>query len=384
MKVYFDESGQTGCVIKKEELLNFRNSPSFALAAVEVDEKQKELLEKKYLKFKNCFSIKGEIKGTDLLTRNNNDKLEYFINNILNCINISINIYDKRFYLSTLLLFSFCGLECLENFKLDIYTQASILAKQEDDFFIEYLNCVENPNVENFHNYLEYLIKYDYKYFKNSDNSVIENVLVVFSNKILEYNQEALFVDDFMTYGWYKDDNIINLINLNCLCELIYMIKKNIKKQRKITFIHDKISEFEDVIKSEMMQCNYEIQFKDSKDELLLQIADNVVSIFRHCYDKSISYCANKKMWDKTSCWDLKMFSIIQRIIGINRIKYTVPLSDYAVSLCIKDMFSSNYPIKNRNNLYYNLIYQKYMNLISSELFLNKDSLNDVYEVLKD
>lgn len=384
MKVYFDESGQTGCVIKKDEILNFRDNPTFALAAVVVDEKQEKLLEKKYLDFKEKFSINGEIKGSDLLIRDNNDKLEYFLKNVLNGVNVYINIYDKRFYLSTLILFSFCGLECLEKYKYDIYTQAAILSKQDDSFFLEYLNFVENHDKDSFHNYLIYLAEYEYKYFVNPDKTIIDNVLVIMSKKILEDNKESYFVDDFMTYGWYNNKNIINLINLNCLCELVYILKNNMIKQENLIFIHDNITEFEEVIKDEMLQCGCDIQFKDSKDELMLQIADNAVSIFRHSYDKSIDYCTNNKMWEESSFWDLSLFSRLQEIIGIDRIKYTVPLSDWSASLCIKEMFNKIFPGYKRNNLFFNILYQNNMFKISNELINNLNTLNDVYNVLNE
>lgn len=34
MKIFFDESGQSGCILQKEDLLNFRNQQTFAVGAV--------------------------------------------------------------------------------------------------------------------------------------------------------------------------------------------------------------------------------------------------------------------------------------------------------------------------------------------------------------
>ena len=36
MKIYFDESGQSGCVLQREDLLNFREQPTFAIGALVV------------------------------------------------------------------------------------------------------------------------------------------------------------------------------------------------------------------------------------------------------------------------------------------------------------------------------------------------------------
>ena len=79
MKIYFDESGQTGCVLRKDDFLNFRDQPTFAVGALVIQsEKREESLINKYRKFKAKFMIDEERKGTDLLTRDMNDALHYF------------------------------------------------------------------------------------------------------------------------------------------------------------------------------------------------------------------------------------------------------------------------------------------------------------------
>lgn len=47
MKIYFDESGQSGCVLQREDLLNFREQPTFAIGALVV---KNEKNAKKYYK----------------------------------------------------------------------------------------------------------------------------------------------------------------------------------------------------------------------------------------------------------------------------------------------------------------------------------------------
>ena len=47
MKIFFDESGQTGCVVSKKNLLNFSDSPTFALGAIVVNEQDEKRLIKK-------------------------------------------------------------------------------------------------------------------------------------------------------------------------------------------------------------------------------------------------------------------------------------------------------------------------------------------------
>lgn len=385
MKIFFDESGQTGCVVKKNDLLNFEKSPTFALGAVVVKTEEEEEIINKYLKFKKIFNINGEIKGTDLLTKNNNDKLEYFLENLLDDVHFYINIYDKRFYLSTLILFSFTGFECFKSMKLDIYAQASILALQDDDFFIEYLNYIDKPSLETFSDYLLFIINYDYGYFKDINGNEIENAIKIFAKKIKDDSSEEYFWKDFMTYGWYKNDKVTNFINLNCLCELVYFIKSEIKKPiKEIRFIHDNIPEFEDTIQDEMSMYNCDIDFKNSNEEILLQLADNIVSIFRHAYDKGVFINKNKEMWSDESTWDLELLSKLQQIISTNHIKYTVPIHDWAATLSIKDMFASDYPKDFKNNFHFNLCYVNYLGQITYELASNEQDLKDVEDCLNE
>ena len=107
MKIYFDESGQSGCVLQKNDLLTFQKQPTFAIGAVVVkDDQDADRLVAKYNEFLQRFGIVGEIKGSDLLTRARNDELGYFMRNILDRYHFYVILYDKRFYISTLLLLS--------------------------------------------------------------------------------------------------------------------------------------------------------------------------------------------------------------------------------------------------------------------------------------
>ena len=82
MKVFFDESGQTGCVLqnKNGDLYN-DNQRFFVLAGVICrDQGTEDLLRKRYQDFLNHFGISAdEFKGTDIFTKANNDKLKYLL-----------------------------------------------------------------------------------------------------------------------------------------------------------------------------------------------------------------------------------------------------------------------------------------------------------------
>lgn len=242
MKIYFDESGQSGCVLTKKELLNFRTQPTFALGALVIPSEKHEItLCKRYRRFLEKFEIEGEIKGSDLLTRSMNAQLSYFLDNFFNDKYFFVILYDKRFYLATLLLLGLIGREYQQTMPLQFYAQAAFLSYQDDDFFVKYLQYIEAPTPDTYKRYLEFLVEYQYK---NID--VAENAVVEMAKRILE-DDPKLFYDDFMTFGWYENPEQTNVINLNALAELIYVIKNAVgAKNEEIQYVHDQMEEFEE------------------------------------------------------------------------------------------------------------------------------------------
>ena len=105
MKLFFDESGQSGCILRREDLLNFKTQPTFAVGALAISSTSEEkVLRAKYKRFKEKYHITDEIKGNELLTREKNRELNYFKKHILNDKQFFVILYDKKFYLATLLL----------------------------------------------------------------------------------------------------------------------------------------------------------------------------------------------------------------------------------------------------------------------------------------
>ena len=380
MKIYFDESGQSGCVLRKDDLLNFRKQPIFAVGALVLpSEKSEEMLVKKYHRFKEKFMITDEIKGTDLLKREMNEALHYFLDNFLNCKDFFVILYDKRFYLSTLLLQGLLGRIYQQEIPLHFYQQADFLSHQNDDFFLEYLKYIEKPSPEGFKMYLKFLVGYNYRELGVSENAVIE-----IAKRILDNHKEEDFCNDLMTFGWYENPNHTNVINLNALSEIIYSIKDSLKaKNKEVQYIHDNIFEFEDIFKTELKECGIDVSFADSKLIEPLQVVDNVVSITRHAYDKMIKHINDKQQWNEEFEWDMKLASKVMRRLSVNRINFTVPISDWSASLCMMEMFAPKYPKNLRNNFVFNPKYLENMGRIYQSLMVSFKSDDEVQELLK-
>lgn len=380
MKIYFDESGQSGCVLLKKDLLNFQKQPTFAIGAVvaRTDEDAGKLITK-YSALKQKFNIDGELKGSDLLTRARNSELEYVLKNVLDSDHFFVLLYDKRFYISTLLLLSLLGFEYQYLLPEHFYQQASFLSQQKDDFFIRYLHYIERPSVLAFSDYLQFLIDYEYSHVESTENAV-----VTMAKKIIEEQIVDKCCDDFLTFGSYDDPKITNLINLTALSELIFFIKSQLgATNEEILYVHDHITEFENTIQRELHEYGIDIVFADSENEVLLQVADNAVSLLRHTYDRCIAHFRANEQWNIESEWDMKLMSKVIKKMSAPHISFSVPLYDWAMSLCIEIMFDPRYPRKYRNNIHFNHYYMDSMKRIFESIQSNNRPLDEVVELLK-
>lgn len=380
IKAYFDESGNTGCVLLSDDgILNFKKQPVFAVGSVIVKnaEDEKQLIEK-YKKFKEKFDINGEIKGSDLMTRDKNEHLKYFMENILDCSHYKINLYDKRFYLATLLLTSLLGSEFQDKNKVAYYSLANCLSIQSDEFYEKYCQYICNPNVADFHNYLDFLKNFKYVHINKQDNGLLS-----FVDCILSDNSEKDFYKDFLTLGSYNNKKITNVINLVALGELISHIKRDNIQDSDLILIHDNIDQFQDTISEELSDVGIDISFMDSKINELLQIADNIASVMCHAFCKVRQHFQKKEEWQNCSEWDMKLYSKLLSIVDIRNIKFTVPLCDWAVSLCVKEMFSNSFPPQNRKNLFFNDLYKKSQVLIFDSLNNSQEDMAFFYNILK-
>ena len=365
MKIYLDESGNTGNVITKDNILKFADQRHFVLGGVKVkNNEDRKILLKKYKLFKEKFNINGELKGSDLMLRKYNKELKYFLENILDDTHFEICIYDKKFYLVTLLLYAILGNEFKEKYPLDFYSLASEYVLYSDEILIQYCKLSNSPNCNDLKKLLNLILKLDFKTIPNYNNP-----LKIVSKYILDNDAYDSILNKIMTFGWYNNDKYINLINLNALSELIYTLKFDYNlNNNNLEIFHDKISGFDKTFQSELSPLGINLKFIDSKDEELIQIADNIASIVAKCINSTTSIFEEKKEWHPTSEWMLTQYSNVLNIIGLNNIKFTIPTYNWAMSCCVKDMFTKEYPKHARKNIYFNRYYKYYYNNIYSSI----------------
>jgi hypothetical protein len=368
MDIYFDESGNTGSVKNKNNRLNYDNQRHFALCGVICEnEPDKEKLKGKYIKLKEKFNIPGEIKGNSLLTRDNNELLDYFINEVLDNTHFKINIYDKNFYLITKMLGVLTGFEFKEKYPLSFYQLASSLITENDDILIRYCQLEENLTIDNLKDFLNFLCDYSYC---NPGNLLLSQV----AHKIREIELEEDVLEDLIGASRYFGTSSKNIVNLSAIGEFLFMLKyESSSKLTKESLIikHDKIDGFSKVFQEELAVIGVQLDFVDSTDNIFIQIADNAASIFCKIINQMVSIFEKKKEWDNENEWVLELASRLYNKIGKENIKFTLPIQNWAVALCVKEMFAPSFLKIGRNNLHFNHLYA--CSLFRINQFINKN-----------
>lgn len=380
MELFIDESGNTGCVITTHGKFNFDKQRHFVLCAIKTEnEDEKNILIQKYKIFKDTFNVAEEIKGSDLMTRRHNDELQYFVDNILDDKHFEICIYDKKFYLSTLLLLFLLGNEFQTMFPAQFYMLAAELYFYGEDLLLEYCEIAKNPTAELFEKLLKKITHHNYKEIPPNNNP-----LIMLADKILADKDYDCWIKDILSYGSYENSNYVNVINLNCLSELILSLKwRNNLSNSTIKIHHDRIDGYDKAFTSELNDFDIDLDFVDSKKEELIQIADNAVSIFAKCVNEVMLRFEEKREWDTDSRWIMEQYAKILTKVSITNIKFVIPPQNWAVSLCVQEMFNKNYPIEKRKNLFFNPIYLRNLNLIFDDIISKNFDFRLMLDLLK-
>jgi hypothetical protein len=364
MDIYFDESGNTGSVRTNKNRLNYDNQRHFALCGVMFEnDDDKARLSAKYLTLKEEFNITGELKGNSLLTRNHNGLLNRFIDEILNDSHFQINIYDKKFYLITKMLAVLTGTKFKEMFPLPFYQLASSLITENNDILIKYCQLEEDITMDNLKLFLKFLHQYPYRNPQNTDLSVL-------AGKILEFDLESI-LNNLIQMSKYFGTSSKNIVNLSTLSEFLLTLKYEsgtTLTNQSLNIYHDRIDGFSKVFQNELASFGVNVNFIDSTDNIFIQIADNAASIYCKVINQMVNIFEKKKEWDKDSEWILELASKLFDKIKLENIKFTLPFQNWAVALCVKEIFSPSYPKINRNNLHFNHFYIANLSRISDEV----------------
>lgn len=345
MQIYFDESGNTGCVIpNKKKQFYGEGQRHFVLGGViAYSDEDKNELEQRYTEFKAKNNITNEKKGSDLLTKDNNALLLDFID-LLDDKHFYICVYDKIFYLASIISTYFMGVAMRNQDPLTFYTQTSALALEDMSFFQTFCDVLKENTEGARKKFLDYVIGFDYKHIAPHMNCYVE-----FAKLMKEHDD----YDEFpLPYGCYLNANITHLINLTALGESLLMIKVNNENEFNNAKVHhDKIHEFENEYKDSLGQYDIDLDFVDSQESLLIQLADNIASVFRKAFSKTVELFRSGKQWERGNEFFPTLLSKLIKKLSFNRIKFDTQICDMALSFCINQLFDENFPVDQRNNL---------------------------------
>lgn len=367
MNVYFDESGQTGCIIPNKNGAFFNDKQRyFVLGGILCKDYSDELLmRQRYLSFLSKHGINGEIKGSDMMTKENNELLSDFIDTMLDDEHFYICCYDKIFYLATLINCYFYPRQLMNDDPLFYFTQASALTHESIELFLKFCECNAVGTDEASLDFCRYVANFNFQKIDPEYNGYSEMAKLAL--------QDGIAFDFPLPFGCYINPNYTNIINMTALGETILAIKeKHGIPSSEIHITHDRISEFEEEFFDTSYSETIDLQFSDSKNEPLLQYADNVASIFRKCCTETIGLFTSGRQWNLSESWFPVLYAKILKKINYQNIKWDMAISDQVLPLCVEEMFDENYPIIMRNNT---VFYKRFV-WYKSKVLQNIESLN--------
>lgn len=350
MKVYFDESGQTGCVLpnKKGELYR-KNQRFFVLAGIICNDENDEIyLKNKYIHFLEKYKLEEkELKGTEILRPENSEMLNYFIENLLDDKHIFICCYDKIFYLASMISDYLLGRETMIDNPVLYFTQQSALTRENPVIFFEFCKALELGTSKARRDFVNYLVDYPYEKFDVETNAYLMSAVAML--KVYSENEEMPEFPLPKRKGAYLNDNITHLINLNALGEtlLAFKIMYDIS-ENELEICHDHIIEFENEFYDTLKDAN--LRFADSKDEILLQYADNVASVFRRVYTETTELFGSGKQWDTKNRYYPKKLSEIMNKVTERKIKFVTAISDWVLPIAVAIQFDDKTPEEKYND----------------------------------
>lgn len=365
MRIYLDEAGNSGCLTKNGKVSYRRDGqPLYTLAAVMPGSQELDIMNR-YCKFKARWSSEGrEVKGSDLLTKRNNDALEDFIEEFVGKCPVEICIYSKDFYLATALMQSALGPDAKSVFPFEYYSEASNLAlfgKEAIDAYAEYSNAPGDEAAEKL-----------VKSLLNGNNVRKGGLFWTYLNDIAYKEAFSTAFARGIMAGDYEKSTYQNLVNLSAFGELVLAIKFDDDLNNDgIEIIHDHILEFEDEYISALRDGGIDLRFtfKDSSDTLGIQLADNMASIVCGAAKRVLKTFENRRPLATENEWPLRLWARLFLGIGPSRFKLVVPLQDQALLYAVAEMYQDGFSEEQRNMFVFNEVYKNWLHFVCSNQF---------------
>lgn len=364
MKIYIDESGNTGDVIKKNIDLSFSGQDIFSLAGLQVSDELSHQLEQFFIpKLKKDYKIQGnELKSKNLFDSKPNaifDLVEFLLKN--ESFNYFIELTDKKYYICNSIVWHqiypsyFVPKEEESKGEIQSLRQiyADILTREFSEFEYKiFFDCCNEKSEKSLYESFDSIINFCKRKIKESNSQFLNNLYQSMINNIEETKDDYLIIKESkkelavcnfipIPDNSKKNNDIHLLPHLSSLTNII--ARANFANQgiSNIEFIHDRQVYFDDILTKtvasmtrlnnlefEFVSANFNIEkmpninFKqDSENSIGIQLADIFAGFTMRYISK---FLKNEPMeniyhdiYNKIECG------------RINSINYMLPISYY-------------------------------------------------------
>jgi hypothetical protein len=311
MKLFIDESGNTGETLKKGHQFNFKDQPYYCLAGALVSDSQKDEIERFISEKKIEYRLQGDELKSGSIYRNKSDFLINTIDFLISSdIPLFVELMDKKYYLNVMLMelfiFPFYSVQLSDDIIVMKRMFSSYLDDNlNDEILSHFIEACKSFNHETLEAFFVILIEF----FKVSDFPEICDHIAMTQDdyfELKEIDAEAALKRHLPQPDKNPNLRDIHLLpNYNAFTNLSSRALKvcldNNWKLEKI--VHDEQKQFdvifqeafnamkdlpeEDIYKATIIETfnNYnfeedtELVFKDSKDSIVIQITDLVAGL---------------------------------------------------------------------------------------------------------
>lgn len=192
MKLYIDESGNTGETLCVNSRFNFEEQPYYVLAGISLNDSQRENIEAFIAELKIRFNVQGnELKAKNLYESKPlfiKELVEYIIKNE---IRFFIELMDKRFYIHMPLidyfLIPYYSLSIIEKHLFEKRMVASHLEELLNiDFYDKFISAVKENTNEALEEFYDFLIDY----FNNIGNKELSDNVSMTKEEYYEMKED--------------------------------------------------------------------------------------------------------------------------------------------------------------------------------------------------
>ncbi len=130
---------------------------------------------------------------------------------------------------------------------------------------------------------------------------------------------------------------------------------------------HDRLSGYEEEYNQSFENSGIHINFVDSRENELIQLADNVSSIYRKCFEKSFEAFRQNKQWTDNIWFSENYAKIINRI-EMTHIKMVTQIADWVLPFVVRDIFGVKHNLYRENKSKFEDSFLFYKRCILSEI----------------